>query len=97
MILRNGKIIRKSEDIILEKCVEKLPQELLLKISEFHHCLDCFKNKQIHCSVCNECNINIYHTTCDICKMCYSKYKTRIFNNMHYRCQYYFCSRCRQN
>jgi hypothetical protein len=81
MLLRNGKIIGKDITI---SCVEKLPYEILSIISDYHHCKVCFRNKNKHCYNCNECNINELHMTCDKCKICYAKYKTRIFNNMQY-------------
>ena len=78
MLLRNGKIIG---DKGIEKNIEKLPYEILSMISDYHHCKVCFRNKNKHCYNCNECNINEFHMTCDKCKLCYAKYKTRIFNN----------------
>ena len=58
--------------------------EILSMISDYHHCKVCFRNKNKHCYNCNECNINELHMTCDKCKICYAKYKTRIFNNIQY-------------
>ena len=85
MLLRNGKIIEEIKDKdIVTKCVEKLPYEILSMIADYHHCKICFRNKNKHCYNCNECNINELHMTCDKCKMCYAKYKTRIFNNIQY-------------
>jgi len=84
MILRNGKIIGKKENDITINCIEKLPCELLSIIADYHHCNICFRNKNTHCYNCNICNVNDFHTTCDKCKMCYSKYKTRVFNNIQY-------------
>ena len=82
MLLRNGKITGNND--ILLNCVEKLPYEILSMITDYHHCKVCFRNKNKHCYNCNECNVNNFHMTCDKCKMCYAKYKTRIFNNIQY-------------
>jgi hypothetical protein len=40
---------------IISKCVEKLPQELLHIITDFHSCSNCFSNQNLK-KICNLCN-----------------------------------------
>lgn len=102
MLLRNGKDIpfglktKINQREILNKCVENLPQELAYVITDFHHCAICFNKKQVHCNLCQTCDINKKnHLYCKECKMCYPKYMTRTFQgrtylhtlNMHIHCE----------
>lgn len=45
----------------MQECVEKLPQELLNIIVEYHHCKDCY-NKDTHCLKC------FLNCDCETCK-----------------------------
>lgn len=92
MLLRSGKdlpfILKKSktnQKEVLKKCVERLPYELSCAITSFHHCSYCYNSNQLHCNLCNTCNINKRnHLYCDLCKFCYPKYMTRTFQNRTY-------------
>lgn len=91
MLLRNGKTVKYksskpkvNQKEIMNQCAERLPQELLSRIVKYHHCEKCHGDQNKHCYNCNKCNVNKYHLTCEKCHVCYSKYKTRIFNNIEY-------------
>lgn len=85
MKLRNNKIIFNKDDIILNKCLEKLPKELLNIIANFHDCKNCFLNKYIHCKICNTCNQNYKkHKICNICNKCYPITKSILFQGLFY-------------
>lgn len=96
MLLRNGKNVLFSPPVIPKKinqkqllnaCAEKVPLEIANIITDFHHCSHCYNKKQIHCNLCNMCNINKNnHLYCNICKVCYPKYITKMFQNRLYHC-----------
>jgi len=84
MKLRNNKIIG-VKDIILDKCIEYLPYEILKIIADFHSCKYCLENDYVHCKYCNQCiEKNRKHLICEKCSTCYPIMKTVIFANRRY-------------